>query len=188
MKARQQRNITPIAAKISCLLLVGLVLAVAFRPGSVHADGGAPNLAYIAGAQQGVGVVDIAQQKVVKNFAVAGNPYVILLNPDGSLLYVTQPASGQVTALATKTGQVICSAAFPGHPAWLALSVDATTLYVAGMHETTILALDSQTCALQHSFQAPEPVSWLAATGSDTGSALQTRIVARRIYDGEHSK
>ncbi|HEY3992311.1 MAG TPA: hypothetical protein VGM01_05460, partial [Ktedonobacteraceae bacterium] len=109
-------------------------------------------------------------QRVARQFAVAGSPDMLLLSPDGSLLYVTQPAVGSVVALAAKTGQVICSASFPGHPALLALSVDATVLYVAGLNETTILALNARTCAQERSFQAPEPVHWLATTLSNASS------------------
>ena len=162
--------------RIFSAFFLGFALAMVLLPRQAQADGGAPNLAYVAGARQGIGVVDISQQKIVRNFAVAGNPYTLLLSPDGSLLYVTQPAAGQVTALAARTGQVICSAPFPGHPAWLALNIDATVLYVAGMHEQTIIALDARTCAQLRTFQAPEPVSWLAATGNNASNTLQTQL------------
>jgi DNA-binding beta-propeller fold protein YncE len=156
-----------IGARVLCSLLLGGVLAVLLSVEPAYADGGAPNLAYVAGAGQGVGMIDIAQQSVTRSFAVAGGPDMLLLSPDGSLLYVTQPAAGSVVALAARTGQVICRATFPGHPALLALSVDATVLYVAGLNETTILALNAQTCAQEHSFRVPEPVHWLAATLSN---------------------
>lgn len=163
-------------ARICCSFLLGLALPGIFSLMQVHADGGAPNLAYVAGASQGVGIIDVAQQKVIGGLAVAGDPYIILLSPDGRLLYVTQPTLGQVTALATKTGQRICSATFPGHPSLMALSIDGTVLYVAGMNETTIIALDSQTCVLRSSFQTTEPISWLAVTGVSTSNALHTQL------------
>ena len=159
-------------ASIYCLLLLGLALLSISPLMQVHADGGAPNLAYVAGASQGVGIIDVAQQKVTGRLAVAGDPYTILLSPDGRLLYVTQPTLGKVTALATKTKQAICSAPFPGHPSLLALSIDGSVLYVAGMNETTIIALDSQTCVLRNSFQTTEPISWLAVTGVSTSNAF----------------
>jgi DNA-binding beta-propeller fold protein YncE len=154
-----------------CAFLINVLL-----PLQVQADGGAPNLAYVAGAAQGVGIIDVAQRKLVTTFTIAGNPSMILLSPDGRLLYVTQPAPGRVAVLAAKTGQTICDASFPGHPSLLALSVDGTVLYIAGTHETTIMAMDAQTCALQHTFRTSEPVSWLAATGSTTGDALHTQL------------
>ncbi len=155
---------------------MGLVFSCLLFTSQAHADGGAPNLAYVAGAQNGVGVVDIAQQKVTARFSTAEAPSVVLLSPDGSLLYVTQPAHSSVIALAARTGQMICQASFPGHPALLALNFDGTVLYVAGMDETTIMVLDAKTCLPQRSFQAPEPIFWLAVTVSSTGSALNTQI------------
>jgi len=157
--------------------LLGLALFISiFSPLQVHADGGAPNLAYVSGASQGIGIIDVGQQKVAQRFAVIGDPYIILLSPDGRLLYVTQPALGRVAALAAKTGQTICSATFPGHPSLLALSIDGAILYVAGANEETIMAIDSQTCTRQHTFQATEPISWLAVVGVTTDNALHTQL------------
>src|SRR5207245_5159182 len=97
--------------------LLGLALFISiFFPLQAHADGGAPNLAYVSGASQGIGIIDVAQRKVAQRFAVAGDPSIILLSPDGGLLYVTQPAPGRVTALAAKTGQVICEASYVKTP------------------------------------------------------------------------
>jgi DNA-binding beta-propeller fold protein YncE len=160
-----------------CLFLLGCALLInMLLPLQVHADGGAPNLAYVAGAAQGVGIIDVAQQKLATTFTIAGNPSIILLSPSGRLLYVTEPAPGRVAVLAAKTGQTICNAPFPGHPSLLALSVDGTVLYIAGTNETTIIAIDAQTCALQHTFRTSEPVSWLAATGITTGDTLHTQL------------
>ncbi len=157
-------------------LLASALLINMLLPLQVYADGGAPNLAYVAGAAQGVGIIDVAQRKLATKFTIAGDPYSILLSPDGRLLYVTQPASGRIAVLAAKTGQTICNAPFPGHPSLLALSVDGTVLYTAGTNETTIIAIDAQTCALQHTFRTSEPVSWLAATGITTGDTLHTQL------------
>jgi len=145
-------------------------------PLQAHADGGAPNLAYVSGASQGIGIIDVGQQKVTQRFAITGDAYTILLSPDGRLLYVTEPARGRVAALAAKTGQMVCNATFPGHPSLLALSIDGTVLYAAGANEATIIAIDARTCTLQHTFQAPEPISWLATAGITTGNALHTQL------------
>ena len=162
---------------VYCSFLFGLTLLISiFLPLQARADGGAPNLAYVSGASQGIGIIDVGQQKVARRFAATGDSYVILLSPDGRLLYVTQPARGRVAALAAKTGQTICTATFPGHPSLLALSIDGTVLYVAGANETTIIAIDAQTCTRQHTFQAAEPVSWLAVAGITTDNALHTQL------------
>ncbi len=157
------------------LLVCGLLINI-LLPLQVRADGGAPNLAYVAGAAQGIGIIDVAQRKVATRFTLADDPNSILLSPDGRLLYVTQPASGRVAVLAAKTGQTVCAAPYPGHPSLLALNVDGTVLYIAGTNETTIIAIDAQTCALQHTFRTPEPLSWLAATGITTSDTLHTQL------------
>jgi DNA-binding beta-propeller fold protein YncE len=162
--------------RIYYFFLFGLALSGFLSPLQADADGGAPDLVYVAGSPGGVGIIDVAQQKITGEFTVAGDPYTILLSPDGRELYVTQPATGHVIAMATKTKQMICSATFPGHPALLALNSDGTVLYVAGRNETTIIALDPQTCELQHSFQTTEPIYWITAAGVSTANALQTQL------------
>jgi DNA-binding beta-propeller fold protein YncE len=168
-------------SKHRVFLLASALLLNMLLPLQVRADGGAPNLAYVAGAAQGIGIIDVAQRKVATKFTIAGNPFSILLSPDGRLLYVTQPAPGRVAVLAAKTGQTVCTAPYPGHPSLLALSVDGTVLFIAGTNETTIIAIDAQTCALQHTFRTPEPVSWLAATGITTGDTLHTQLWVAEI-------
>ena len=177
LRQREPGWIFRVVVRILCSWLLACLSLLLFSVQPVHADGGAPNLAYVAGAEQGVGMIDIAQQQVAHHFAVAGNPQMLLLSPDGSLLYVTQPALGSIVALAAKTGQVICRASFPGHPALLALSIDAAVLYVAGMNERSILALNAQTCAQEQAFQAPEAIHWLAASlASGTSNSPRTQL------------
>jgi hypothetical protein len=52
-----------IALLSSCVLLVAL-------PRPVHADGGAPNLAYVAGGGPGISIIDIRQKKVTGTFTL----------------------------------------------------------------------------------------------------------------------
>src|SRR6516225_5892923 len=106
-----------------CFLCL-LFLSVGLFSTSAHADGGAPQLAYVAGAAQGISVIDIAQRRVTRTIAVAGNPRTVLLSPDGYALYVTQPTLGQVAVIMAKTGKTLCTASLPGQPSLLALSLD----------------------------------------------------------------
>ena len=147
------------------LLLVGL-----FSP-SAHADGGAPQLAYVAGAAPGISIIDIARRRVTGTIAVAGNPRTALLSPDGHALYVTQPTLGRVAVIAAKTGKALCAVSLPGQPSLLALSLDATVLYAAGQEDTSVRALDPVTCAVQRTFETHEPVYGLAVTASTAADA-----------------
>jgi DNA-binding beta-propeller fold protein YncE len=147
-----------------------LLLVESFSP-SAYADGGAPQLAYVAGAAQGIGIIDIAQRRVTGTIAKAGNPHTILLSLDGHALYVTQPTLGWVTVIAAKTGKTLCTASLPGQPSLLALSLDATVLYAAGQGDTSVRALDPVTCAVQRTFETHEPVYGLAVTASTAADA-----------------
>ena len=157
-----------------CFLLMTLLLfllLVGLFSSSAHADGGAPQLAYVAGVAQGVGIIDIAQRRMTGTIAVAGNPRTVLLSPDGHALYVTQPTLGRVTVIAAKTGKPLCTASLPGQPSLLALSLDATVLYAAGPGDTRVRALDPVTCAVQRTFETHEPVYGLAVTASTAANA-----------------
>jgi len=60
----KRNSVSTVTTRSCCLFLWWLALAGIFFPLQVHADGGAPNLAYVAGTPQGVSVIDVAQQKV----------------------------------------------------------------------------------------------------------------------------
>ncbi len=141
-------------------LLLALVFLLLLLPvfQYVHADGGAPNLAYVAGATGGIGVIDISQQKVTRSITVNGEPQMILLSMDGRYLYVTQPTLGRVAILSARTGKIICTASLPGHPSLLALGPQSGELYAAGNGASVVSELNPTTCATQHTFQTQSPV------------------------------
>ncbi len=153
-----------------CFLFM-LFLPVGLFSPSAYADGGAPQLAYVAGAAQGISVIDIARRHVTGTIAVAGNPRTVLLSLDGHALYVTQPTLGRVAVIAAKTGKALCTASLPGQPSLLALSLDATVLYAAGQGDTSVRALDPATCAVQQTFETHEPIYGLAVTASTAANA-----------------
>src|SRR5437763_14309966 len=122
MRSGSRKNLAPASDTASAILegrlkgplYVGTLLALALLflcfPLHAHADGGAPNLAYVAGAAGGISVIDIAQQKVTGKISASGDPHTLYLSLDGRFLYVTEPVLGRVTMFAAKTGQTICSA------------------------------------------------------------------------------
>jgi hypothetical protein len=151
------------------LILLFALIGMSFS--TAHADGGAPQLAYIAGTSQGISVIDIAQRRVTRTITEAGNPHTILLSLDGSALYITQPSLGQVAVIGAKTGKTLCSVSLPGQPSLLALSLDSTVLYAAGQGDTKVQALDPQTCAVKRTFETHEPIYGLAVTASTAADA-----------------
>ncbi len=153
-----------------CFLCLLLLLGGLFPPPS-YADGGAPQLAYVAGVARGISIIDIAQRRVTGTISEAGNPHTVLLSLDGSALYVTRPTLSQVAVIGAKTGKTLCSVSLPGQPSLLALSLDSTVLYVAGQGDTNVRALDPQTCAVKRTFETHEPVYGLAVTASTAANA-----------------
>src|SRR5258706_4171345 len=153
-----------------CFLFMLLLLVGLFSP-SAHADGGAPQVGYVAGAARGISSIDIARRSVTGTIAVDGEPRTVLLSQDGYALYVTQPTLGRVTVIIAKTGKTLCTASLPGQPSLLALNLDATVLYAAGQGDTRVRALDPATCAVQHTFETHEPVYGLAVTASTAADA-----------------
>lgn len=151
-------------------VLLGCLVLLALAPLPVSADGGAPNLAYVAGAGPGIGIIDIAQQKITNTFTLGGNPQTVYLSLDGRFLYVTQPALNQVSALATKTGQTVCQARVAGNPSLLAYDPQTSSLFVAGNGSASISNIDPSNCAVLHTFSAGGPVYGLAVANlaSDT--------------------
>jgi len=153
-----------------CFLLVLLLLIGIFSP-PARADGGAPQLAYVAGTARGISIIDIAQRRVTGTISEAGNPHTVLLSLDGSALYVTRPTLGQVAVIGAKSGKTLCTVSLPGQPSLLALSLDSTVLYAAGQGDTNVRALDPQTCAVKRTFETHEPVYGLAVTASTAANA-----------------
>lgn len=143
-------------------LLAGVLLVLALFPLPAYADGGAPNLAYVAGSGPGISIIDIAQQKVTGSFTLHGSPRSVYLSLDGRFLYVAQPVLDQVSMLSAKTGQLLCTAHVPGQPALLSFDPQTSSLFVAGTQATSISDLDLSNCHVLHTFAASDKIAGLA--------------------------
>jgi hypothetical protein len=158
------------------LLLCTFLLLLFLFPSSqhAHADGGAPNLAYIAGTAKGISVIDIGQQKVTGSFTMDNDPNAIYLSLDGRFLYVTQPTSGHVIMLAAKTGQTICSANVPGQPSLLAFDPGLNVLYTAGNGGNSVTALDPSNCSIKQTINMSSHIYGLAVGIIGSGAPGET--------------
>ena len=151
-----------IITTLSCLCL--LLLA----PMAVHADGGAPNRAYVAGAAKGIAIIDISQQKVINHIAVASDPQTILLSLDGNYLYATEPRSGSVAVIIAGTGVPFCTARVPGHPTLLAMDPNINLLFAASNDASTVTSIDPVNCQIKHVFQLNKPIYGLGVAAVGT--------------------
>jgi DNA-binding beta-propeller fold protein YncE len=149
------------------VLLYLLLITCFMRPAEAHADGGAPNLAYVASAGANISIIDVIQQKVTRTISTAGNPHALLLSIDGQYLYSSQPQQGRVMILAANTGNTICTTALPGHPAFLALDTSTNSIYAAGHSASMITALDATNCKVKRTFQTQAPINGIALAFAD---------------------
>ncbi|MFL5625321.1 MAG: hypothetical protein ACJ788_06945 [Ktedonobacteraceae bacterium] len=161
-------------------VLALLIMLVLCAPLPTYADGGAPNLAYVAGTKQGISTIDIGQKAVTGTISINGDPRIVLLSLDGRFLYVAQPSLGRVTMIAAKTGQTVCSAKLPGQPSLLVFdpAAGSNIVYAAGNGDASISALDATTCAVKNTFKTNGPVYGLAAASVGAGSTIVNQIWA----------
>ncbi len=141
------------------ILLVALFLCM---PPQVFADGGAPNVAYVAGTKEGITTIDIGQQKVTSTMTLPGDPHTTLLSIDGRVLYATQPNLGDIAVIAAKSKQILCRARVPGHPTLLTLDPGTNILYTASNDAAIVTALDPNTCAIKYTLKMGSPIYGLA--------------------------
>lgn len=171
------------------LLLLSALGSTLTLPLVAYADGGAPNLAYVAGGSGGVSIIDIAKQQVTGTIHVSGAPFEVQLSLDGRFLYVTQPQLGQFAILSAKTGQTICSVHVPGHPTLLSLDSNFNTVFVAATDNTTITGIDMDTCHIKLKIQADGLVSGMAVAtvasnvSGNTGDQLWVAARTVSIFD-----
>lgn len=159
-----------IATLLVAFSFAGLTVPVA------HADGGAPNLAYVSGARGGIGVVDVQQQKVTSTISLGGDPHAVALSLDGRFLYVAQPALHRMSIVAAKTGTVVCHVDLPGSPSLLALDAYNKILYVAANDSSTVTSIDPEQCTIKQRITTAGPVYGIALaslSNADTSTTDQ---------------
>ena len=100
-----------------------------------------------------VSIIDLNTRKVIKEIKVHLHPSGMVLNPDGSRLYVANANSDLVSVINTQTDQVIkdinpkpmAELPFGSAPNALAISGDGKTLYVANGGNNLIAVIDLTT-------------------------------------------
>ncbi len=97
-----------------------------------------------------VSVIDLASQKVVKEIEVRLHPCGMVMNPDGSRLFVANANSDLISVIDTKTDEVIdefstkpmAELPFGSAPNALSIAPDGKTLYVANGGNNLIAVID----------------------------------------------
>jgi len=150
---------------------------------SAHADGGPPNLAYVAGGgarSEDLVVMDVAQRRVTAHIAVGGNPAGVILSADSRFAYVTQAAAGRVAIVDTCSRRVVATVPVGAEPRAMALDVSRTPnlLYVAVSGGDTVAVVDPtarRVLTTIHVGQRPSGLA-IAFPGSGSGAANPNAI------------
>lgn len=138
-----------------CLIVLALALAaligVSAPIGTARADGGAPNLAYVAGAgphSDELAIIDVASRKVTGHVGLISNPSAVLLSFDGRSAYVAERGAGRLALVDTSTKQVSATIALGGTPQALAISslngVPTLFVTVRGANQVTFVQPSSR--------------------------------------------
>ena len=116
--------------------------ALGFAP-VARADGGAPNLAYVSGAQGGIAIIDIASQKVSARISLSGDPRGMVLSADSRFLYVALAGKNGVGVIDANTKQETIIYPTGLAPTSLTLDlVDPSHLWVANTGGNTVTVLN----------------------------------------------
>src|SRR5215469_11499590 len=93
---------------LAVLLALAATLAIVVTP-PVSADGGAPNLAYIAGGGQngdGLVIIDVSKGQVVQRVGLGAAPAAVLLSTDNRSAFVALPSANQIAVVDTSSHTV----------------------------------------------------------------------------------
>jgi YVTN family beta-propeller protein len=78
----------------------------------------------------GIGVVDLASQKLINTYQSGADPETFALSHDGKVLYVSNEDVGQLSAVDLTTGKVRATVTVGSEPEGVAVSPDDRTVYV----------------------------------------------------------
>src|SRR5437870_5215000 len=90
----------------------------------------------------GIGVFDIAGNKMLRKIPSGTDPEQFALSKDGKLLYVTNEDAGELTILDHANGQVLKTLPVGREPEGVTLSPDGKLIFVTSEDEATVTVVD----------------------------------------------
>ncbi len=170
-----------LALLVALFSLAGVTIATTQQ---ADADGGAPNLAYVAGGGSGANdlvVIDIAKHGVTGRVAVGGAPAGVVLSADGRFAYVTQSDKNALAIVDARELRVVGTIPVGSQPQALAIDQTETppVLYVANSGGNTVSVVNPDARKVVATFQVGEHPGGMAVALNGTG------IVAQDINDAE---
>jgi len=101
----------------------------------------------------GIGVFDIAQNKLVRVIEGGSDPENFDISRDGSLLFVSNEDAATVSFIETAGGKVMQTVGVGGEPEGVTLLPDGTRVYVTSENESAVYVIDVAARKLLKSFK-----------------------------------
>ncbi len=93
----------------------------------------------------GIGVVDVAQRKVIRVLRGISDPEQLDVSHDGRRLYVASEDTGTAVVLDAQTGKVLANVTVGGEPEGVTLSPDGRVVYVTSEEGGVVSLIDTKT-------------------------------------------
>ena len=91
----------------------------------------------------GIGVVDVASQKLLRTYQSGADPETFALSHDGGMLYVSNEDTGHLSAVDLKSGTLRGTVAVGSEPEGVAVSADDRTVYVTCETSNSIYVVEA---------------------------------------------
>jgi YVTN family beta-propeller protein len=156
---------------LGSVLLAGLIAVLGAAP-VVLADGGAPNLAYIAGggaSGNDLIVIDINKRQVTGTITVGGGPRGVVLTPDSHTAYVTESRADRVAIVDARSQQVTATVPVPNGPTALALDVSRSLIYVTEQGRDAVAFIDPNARKVVATIRVGQHPGGIAIAGPGSG-------------------
>ena len=154
---------------------------------AAHADGGAPNLAYVVGGGKSgdqLVVLDIGQRSVAWSVALGSQPQAVVLSADGRFAYVPEAGANRVAIVDTSAHQVVGSMAVGSGPQAIATDPSGGLhwLFVANKTSNTLTVLDADTHRVRATLAVGQGPVGVAVATSTSGIRTPGNTSALEVY------
>ncbi len=96
----------------------------------------------------GIGVIDVAENKLVKTLPGGSDPEQFAVSADSQKLYIANEDTAQLTVVDTATGEVVRTIAVGTEPEGVAMSPDGKTVFVTSETNNRVDVVDTASNAL----------------------------------------
>jgi YVTN family beta-propeller protein len=130
-------------------------------------------------------VLDTTSNTVVQTIPVDTRPFLAAVSPDGSLIYVPNHDTDQVSVIDAETFEVVTAIDVAPNPHWVAFTADGSKAYTANHDSNVVSAIDTATNAVTAEIPVPKsphsiavhptrPILIVATYDADSASVIDT--------------